>query len=166
MKKMCSFCGTIINPGTSPEAPVSHGVCKSCYTSIMTDHGFNVQKFLDLLDAPVFLVDDDVNILAANSLAIAAVKKPPALVRGNLCGDVIECVNAFLPEGCGKTKFCSDCTIRSTVNETYRTGSQVTRRPADVTLKAGNREEKMHLLITTRKDCDVVLLRLEFDKKM
>jgi len=64
------------------DAPVSHGVCKSGYTRVLTEHGFNLKKFLDMLDAPVFLVDDDVNVLAANSLAIAIVKN---LLKGPKC---------------------------------------------------------------------------------
>ena len=117
-----------------------------------------------MLDAPVFLVDSDVNVLAANSLAIAAVGKPAAQVHGNICEDVIECVNTFLPEGCGKTPFCPDCTIRSSVNETFKTGTPITSRPAEVTHKVGDRAKNTHLLVTTRKSGDVVLLRLEFGK--
>src|SRR5208337_4700388 len=159
MKTICSFCNTVISPGTTQDDPVSHGVCTSCYTSIIAEHKFNIRKFLDMLDAPVFLVDADVNILAANTLAIAAVKKPVAQVRGNICGNVIECVNAFFPEGCGKTPFCPDCTVRESVNETYATGYLVTRRPAVIT--RGNGNETLHFLVSTRKDGDIVLLRLE-----
>jgi hypothetical protein len=164
MKKICSFCGVVLYPGSSPAAPVSHGVCKSCYTRIIRDQGLNIENYLNLLDAPVFLVDADVNVLAANYLAIVAVGKPPELVNGNICGDVIECVNTFLPEGCGKTPFCPDCTIRASVNETFKTGKPITGRPAEVTQKVGDRAKNTHLLVTTRKSGDVVLLRLEFDK--
>jgi len=163
MKTICSFCNTVIRQDTSPDAPVSHGVCNTCYTKIMTEHGFNLQRFLNMLDAPVFLVDRDVNVLAANTLANAAVKKPIEKTHGEICGNVLECINAFLPEGCGKTQNCPDCTIRNSVNETYKTGTQITRRPAVITRKNGDSEDKMEqLLISTRKDNDIVLLRLEF----
>ena len=161
MKTVCSFCNTVIRPGKLPDEPVSHGICKACYTRILTSHGFNVRKFLNLLDAPVFLVDDDVNILAANSLAIAAVKKPVVQVTGKICGIVLDCINAFLPKGCGKTAFCPDCTIRKTVNETYATGNPVSRRPADLCRRNNEAEETVRLLVSTRKDGNVVLLRLE-----
>ncbi len=162
MKTICSFFNSVISEGTSPDDRASHGVCNSCYSKIMTEHGFNLQKFLNLLDAPVFLVDKDVNVLAANTLAFAAVSKPIDKIKGQLCGDLLECVNAFLPAGCGKTPSCPDCTIRNSVNETYRTGTQITRRPADVTRKNGDAEETAHLLISTRKDNGIVLLQLEF----
>jgi hypothetical protein len=167
MKTICSFCNTVISEGSFPDDPVSHGVCNSCYSKIMTEHGFNLQKFLNMLDAPVFLVDEDVNVLAVNTLASTAVKKPIKKTRGQLCGNVLECINAFLPEGCGKTKDCPDCTIRNSVNETYKTGTQITRRPATITRKNGNSEVKTeHLLISTRKDNGIVLLRLEFTARV
>jgi hypothetical protein len=161
MKTVCSFCNTVIRPGTTPDAPVSHGICKSCYDRILTSHGFNLRKFLNMLDAPVFLVDDDVNILAANTLALATMKKPVAQVQGIICGKVLECINAYLPPGCGKTSFCLDCTIRTAVNETYATGYEVSRRPATLMRKAGETREEVRLLVSTRKDGDIVLLRLE-----
>jgi hypothetical protein len=161
MKTICSFCNTIIRAGDSPDGPVSHGICRPCYDRILANNGFNVRKYLDLLDAPVFLVDDDVNILAANALAIAAVKKPVVQVREKICGKVLDCINANLPEGCGRTGFCPDCTIRSTVNETYATGHQVNRRPAVFCRRTGGKEETMSLLVSTRKDGGIVLLRLE-----
>lgn len=161
MRVVCSFCPAVIRPGTSPGDQISHGICSACYNRILTSHGFNVRKFVDLFDAPVILVDADVRILEANSLAIAAVGKPVAQVKGTLCGDMIDCVNAFLPEGCGNTRTCPDCTLRDSVNQTYATGDPVTRRPAVVTRRAGNTEEHLHFRVTTRKDGGVVLLRLE-----
>jgi hypothetical protein len=109
-----------------------------------------------------FLVDSDANVLAANTLAVRAVQKPPELVHGRLCGKVLDCINAFLPEGCGKTPDCPDCEIRNAVNETYRTGMKIDDRPAVVHRKIGNHEKNGHLLVSTRKDGKVVLLRLEF----
>jgi len=161
MKTVCSFCNAVIHEGDSPDDPVSHGVCESCYRKILTKHGFNIRKFLDMLEAPVFLVDDDVNILAANSLAIATVKKPVAQISGNICGRVLDCINAFLQPGCGKTTFCPDCTIRSSVNETYATGHTVNRRPALLTHRTHDTEKMVQILVSTRKDGEIVLLRLE-----
>jgi hypothetical protein len=161
MKTVCAFCNTLISPGSKDDDPVSHGVCPDCYNRIFSGFGFNTKKFLDMLDAPVFLVDAEVNTIAANSLAVALIGKPAPRVHGELCGDVLECINACLPPGCGKTEFCPDCTFRNTVNETFATGKPVTRRPAILTKKTGSVEQKIPFLISTRKDGDVVLLRLE-----
>jgi len=161
MRKICSFCKTVISPGTAPDDPISHGVCNSCYERILTEHRFNTRKYLDLLDAPVFLVDGDANVLAANSLAGAYVKAPFAEVRGSLCGKVLDCINSFLPKGCGKTDFCPDCTIRNAVTGTYTTGTPVSGKQAVLTRIVHGSEEALHVIISTRKDGNVVLLRLE-----
>jgi hypothetical protein len=114
-----------------------------------------------MFDAPVFLVDAEANVLAANTLAVAAVKKPVARVTGKLCGTVLDCINAFLPMGCGKTPECPACTIRSSVNETFETGKPVHDRRAILTRKKNGSPEKVSLLVSTQKDGNVVLLRLE-----
>ena len=161
MKKVCSFCASVISPETYPGEPVSHGVCKSCYDTIFAKHGFNARKFLDMLNTPVLLVDDDVKILEANTLALAIVNNPIEHIEGKLGGKILECINAFLPEGCGKTPFCSDCPIRMSVNESFATGHAVTRRPADLCRKIKDTKENLHLLVSTRKAGNVVLLQLE-----
>jgi hypothetical protein len=161
MKKICSFCNAVISQGETPEDPVSHGVCKSCYDSILATHGLNIRKFLDMLDTPVFLVDNDVRVLAANTRALAAAQKPVEQVRGSLGGKVLECMNASLPEGCGKTPFCPDCPIRASVSETYTTGRELTRRPATLCRKIRDGRETVSFLVSTRKEGNVVLLRLE-----
>lgn len=161
MKVVCSFCNAVISPGETPDDNVSHGVCRTCYERILNNHGFNLRRFLNLLDAPVFLVDNDVNVVAANSLALAIAGKPIEQVRGNLCGRVFECVNSLIPYGCGKTKFCPDCVIRSSVNETYKTGHRIDRRSAVVHRNLTRGTETVNLLVSTQKDGEIVLLRLE-----
>ncbi|HXX56051.1 MAG TPA: hypothetical protein VEI81_08130 [Methanoregula sp.] len=159
MKTVCAFCNSIIDNGTSPGEPLNHGICGNCYREILADFGFNLKKFLDLLDAPVFLVDEDASVLAANSLAIEAFGKPVEFSQGRLCGNVIDCINALLPEGCGKTPACPDCGIRNAVNETFRTGKGIDSLPVEVHRK--NRKPG-RLLVSTRKDNNIVLLRLGF----
>jgi hypothetical protein len=158
---ICSFCDTILEPGKLPDEPVSHGICRPCYERFILQYGFNVRKFLNLLDAPVLLVDSDVRILEANTLAQGILQKPVARVRGELGGRVMECVNAFLDGGCGKTEFCPDCPIRASVNETYTSGRPVSRRPASLCRRVENGVEKMDLLVSTRREGNVVLLRIE-----
>lgn len=161
MKTICSFCSTVVRPGTTPDDPVSHGVCPSCLARIRSHYGLDARKFLDLLDVPVFLVDRDVNILAANSLALTGLKKNIEMIQGKLCGTVLECINACLPEGCGKTPSCPDCTIRAAVNETWTTGQPVNWRPAVFRRRTNGTEETVSLRVSTQKDGNIVLLRLE-----
>jgi len=161
MKTICTFCNAVISEEPSSEGGANHGVCKPCFQRIFSEYGFNLKKFLNLFDAPVFLVDGDANVLAANILATASVKKPVALMKGKLCGNVLECINACLPEGCGKTASCPHCVIRSSVTETYMTGNEITRRPAVLIRNNDGNPVKENLLVSTRKEGNIVLLRLE-----
>ena len=95
-------------------------------------------------------------------LILRFLKIGPIKKAGTSCGNVLECINAFLPEGCGKTPSCPDCTIRTSVNETYKNGTLITRRPAVITRKNGDSDETIRLFVSTRKDSGVVLLQLEF----
>jgi PAS domain-containing protein len=160
MKTVCSFCNTIINAGTAADDLVSHGVCPGCYDQILSEFGFNVRKFLDILDAPVFLVDSDVNILAANTPALELVGGTIAEIRGKLCGDVLKCINASRPRGCGRTEYCPDCKFRASVNETWTTGKPVTSRSAILVRKSGDDVREIPFLVSTWKDGNAVLIRL------
>lgn len=161
MKVVCSFCNTTLKPGAGPDDPVSHGVCPACYEKILASHGIDIRKFLDMLDAPVFLVDGDVNVLAANRKACDVAQKPIHEITGNLCGRIFECKNAFLPGGCGKTVFCLGCAIRRAVNETKETGKPVTRRPAVVRRGPKSGNEEVRFFVSTKTDNGVILLRLD-----
>jgi hypothetical protein len=113
-----------------------------------------------MLDAPVYLVDADVCVLAANSAAVALAGKPIPQVHNTLCGDVLDCINASLPGGCGKTELCPDCTFRNTVNETFATGRPVMQRLAALVKTTKDKTETLHFLISTWKDGEIVMLRL------
>ncbi len=160
MKTVCTFCNTVIRGENEPDDEVSHGVCPSCYREILTRHGFNARKFLELFDAPVLLVDGDARVLAANHLALVLSGKSAAAMHRQYCGDVLECVNAFLENGCGKTRFCPDCIFRASVTETYATGRPVTDRPATLCRRNADGQEEVRMLVSTRRDNGTVLLRL------
>jgi PAS domain-containing protein len=98
--------------------PVSHGMCSKCADRVISQMNDSVAGFLESLDAPVFLVDDDVRILAANSSGREYVGKPLSEIRDQLCGDVIECVHAD-----------AACAIRNSVNHTLATGRALRNIP-------------------------------------
>lgn len=160
MKTVCSFCAAVIRDGAGPEDQVSHGVCSACHQKILSEHGFNARKFLELFDAPVLLVDDDARVLEANRLALSLAGKSAAAVCRQYCGDVLECVNACLENGCGKTRFCPDCIFRNSVTETYTTGRPVTDRPATLCRNKDGDRRRVGMLVSTRRDGEAVLLRL------
>ena len=161
MKTVCTFCSRVVREGASPEDPVSHGVCPDCYDRILSEYGFDVKKFLDQLEHPVLLVDADARVLAANSPALDLLGKPAAFVRETLCGEVLNCINASCEGGCGKADLCPDCAFRASVSETYTTGLPVNLRAAILVRKDGDTLCDVPFLVSTRKDGDIVMLRLE-----
>jgi PAS domain-containing protein len=129
MKRTCAWCKRELSDATAEydsKMPVSHGMCSECADRVISQASdAAVGEFLESLDAPVFLVDDDVKILAANRRGREFAGKPVSEIRDQLCGDVIDCVHADLPGGCGKTEYCAACAIRNSVTHTLATGSDL-----------------------------------------
>ena len=161
MITVCAFCNTVIHPGTSPDDPVSHGVCRSCSDHFLATHGIDLSRYLQMLNAPVLLVGSNVDILAANSEALRLIGKPAEKIPGNLAGKVFECRYSRLPGGCGQTIHCSGCAIRRSVHETWETGRPVVRCPAILNRLESGRNEEIHFYVSTRKEGGIVLLLLE-----
>jgi PAS domain-containing protein len=140
---------------------VSHGMCDACARRMEAGTRQTARDFLEQLDTPVFLTDDDVRIVAANSAARALVGKGDAEIEDRLGGDAIECVNAYKPGGCGNTVHCKACTIRNTVTETMNTGRPQHRVVAFQTLRTDDGEVEKQLRISTERAGTFVLLTIE-----
>jgi hypothetical protein len=113
MKIMCAYCNTVMIPGDSPDEPVSHGLCDQCSQYVLADIGVDITKYFDMLEAPVFLLNQDVRLLGGSYEGARFIGKPLDELMDCLAGDVFGCRNASLPGGCGKTVCCSGCVIRS-----------------------------------------------------
>ena len=161
MRYICSFCNIEYAPPVGDGALISHGICRICYNHARASLGVDLREFLDMLDHPVVLVDHDVRVLSSNEKAAALVKKERAEMIGRFGGEVFECENASLPEGCGRTVHCSGCVIRESVNETYETGNPVICRPAALYQGVPGYSFPVELVISTRKSGDVVFLMVE-----
>lgn len=161
MTTLCCFCNAIITPEKSPGEPINHGVCTPCYNRIYSEFGLNVKKFLNMMDAPVFLVDGKANILEANTHALKITGKSSHQVRGVVCGRVLDCINACLHEGCGKTENCPECVIRNAINSTYGTGEPVNNARAIVRRSEDIRNKDITVRVSTKKAGEIILLMLE-----
>jgi PAS domain-containing protein len=102
-----------------------------------------LQALFDAVPSPIFVVDDDVNILDFNAAAgqfVGAERKEVLRRRG---GDVLHCVHAHDdPEGCGRAPACRDCVIRNSVRRAFE-GDRTTR--ARAWLQRENRGGKVGL---------------------
>ena len=124
MKVICSYCRKEIGEKEPfDDGRISHSICEDChgYYSKQTA-GISFDEYLNRFDNPVFIVDEDVRILAANNRAETLIGKPMTDFLGLLGGEALECIYARLSGGCGKTVHCVTCAIRITVTSTIQDG--------------------------------------------
>ena len=163
MESICAWCHTVL-PATDCqcEGLITHGMCQECadYFRAVLDHP-SLQEFLDRLGVPVLLVDDDVRILLASEMARKLLGKVKGAFEGHHGGDVIECANARLPGGCGKTLHCKGCAIRNSVQETYATGESHEKVLAHANVVGTDGPIRTRFLISTEKVGQFVLLRID-----
>jgi hypothetical protein len=73
----------------------------------------------------------------------------------------MECANARLPGGCGKTIHCVGCAIRRAVTHTFLTGKSHLREPAWLDREKDGKVTRLALLVSTEKRESCVLLRID-----
>jgi len=149
---------------TDSKHAVTRGVCDSCaanLSSIAAERAEPLHDFLDRLEVPVLLVESEPRVLAGNKLARDLLGKGVGEISECGAGDVIECINASKPGGCGREVHCKTCTIRNTVTETFETGREFVHVQAFPDVQVGQAVKTMSLEISTEKVADVVLLRID-----
>ena len=164
MNRTCSWCSKEFTPQTRPGQPdrrMYPPLCPACSELMVFQMGVPLQTYLDRLPAPIFVVNSNVEVQAANKLGLRLLNKESRQVLKKLGGEVFECAYARLPEGCGRTVHCSGCAIRRTVYETFESGESRIDVPA--TLRSGDAEhgQDIAMRISTEKMGEVVLLRIE-----
>ncbi len=160
----CSYCQEEIAPPEETHdnsEQVSHGVCRSCLEKIMAGSGQPFAEFLDSLQQPVFVVDQNVRIKSANVAGQKIVKKNLEEIQDRLGGEVFECAEALLPGGCGNRQLCRCCVIRNAVMETYQDGQPRIKIPAYHELDLITGHQKVKFLISTEKVEDMIFLQIE-----
>ena len=162
MKVVCSWCQKNISTISSNFGTklISHGLCDDCRIKI--EYNFtSLEDFIEKLKKPIMIVDNDGIVLGANQTVAMMLKKSKEEIKNQRGGDVMQCVYADLPEGCGNTIHCTGCTIRNTVNKTYETGQSQKDVEAYQFLNTPMGQKRMNILISTEKLGHRVLLRLD-----
>jgi PAS domain-containing protein len=132
MRVVCSYCRKTIR--ADPKAritDVSHGMCEACakhFDRIWA--GISFDEYLDDLTVPVLVCDEELRLLAMNQKLADMIGVDRKQVVGRTAGEAFACVRSRLPEGCGKTIHCRECTVRMAVEEVARTGHPGRRVPA------------------------------------
>ena len=160
MNVVCVWCGRELSPGKTGD-PISHGVCQACMHALIVRRGTALTELLDQLDLPVIELDAGLTAVLANQAAEKAVGKKVDLIKGRLAGNVLQCIYAFTPEGCGRTIHCSGCTIRRTITATHQDGQPRYGVEAEQLVEHGAERQLVHYRISTEKFRDSVLLIIE-----
>jgi PAS domain-containing protein len=168
VQRTCALCGSGLGDPIASEQRTSgdlprYDLCQRCENRLFAQWGLPFQEYLDELEIPIVITDDNVVLKAANRAACELLGKEAAQMKGRLGGLVFECEHALEPEGCGRTIHCSGCVIRNAVTDSYLTGAPHLRLPA--TLDRGTPEGgiQQRLLISTLRRDNVVLLKIERD---
>lgn len=112
------------------------------------DHDFH-RALIDSIPSPLFVVDDDMRIVAFNRAASAMLGDKPTLAMNRKGGEALHCIHsAEALGGCGASEACRTCVIRNAVGETLRAGT-VVRRPQRMQLVGSDGVRDVYLLITT-----------------
>lgn len=164
MKRVCSWCRKDLGPAGSElgtEDAITHGICGNCAKRLCSGTGESLQAFLDRLGVPVLLMEMEPRVRTANKDACVLLGKSLPEIQGQMGGDVIECIHAKNPGGCGQQVHCKSCTIRNCVLETFTTGKSFVRIPAYPDIQLFGETKTMRFLVSTERVGNVVLLRID-----
>jgi hypothetical protein len=121
IRTICAWCGKTIQGGEMN--PVSHGICASCFSDILTRDSTSLKEFVEQISVPVLVVDGDVKAALSNNKTESLLQKESREFLARTGGDIFDCVNSKGPGGCGASIHCLGCTIRNCVEDTYKTGN-------------------------------------------
>jgi PAS domain-containing protein len=159
VKVICSYCRKKIGEKEPiNDDSVSHGMCQECYDYYKEQvNGLPLDKFLDRFEVPLLVVDKNVRIVAANKMFKNLTGRSHRDVFGLLGGEVMECVYARLPEGCGRTAHCLACSIRNTVMTTMESGEPQMQVP----VKLRRESKEIGMVISAEKIGSFVRIIIE-----
>lgn len=151
----CKICGKEIY-----EKQSHLGYCEDCMKLVFKDKE-KLKDLLDNLQLPVMAINSkDTKIITANEDLLQFVNKSLDEVAGQLGGDVMDCVYADEPGGCGQTYFCSDCPIRNAVLKTVETKIPQKDIDVEMLLLSGDKSIKTRLNISTKIKDETILLQI------
>ena len=137
---------------------LSHSICTECHEYFSKQlKGLSLDEYLENFGFPVFIVNKDNRIVAANKAAEKVTGKSSKRVSGLLSGKAMECIYARLPEGCGYSVHCETCTIRRAVTSTMKTGIPKSHVPVKLRQEKGD----VQMVISVNKMDNAVRMVIE-----
>jgi PAS domain-containing protein len=108
-----------------------------------------LRAVLDAVPSPLFVVDDDVRILAYNAAAAPLLGDAPVLALSRRSGEAMHCVHSTEAiGGCGASEACKTCVVRGAVSESCAHGT-VVQRPHRMRLVGASGTRDVYVLVTT-----------------
>ncbi len=164
MERRCAWCqkrmGTVQAEAFS-ENVITHGMCEECMLKMASGMTKTIDDFLDTLECPVLMLEDDNTMATANQQACEVMGKTREEIAGKRPGDVLECPYSKEPGGCGLQVHCKSCVIRKSVKKTFETGEACRAVPAIPDLQQFINKKETAFLISTERVGKMVLLKVE-----
>ena len=108
----------------------------------------HLRKILNLIPIPVFVMDNNLVFIDANTQAERFIGKRSDFISSRLCGDILHCRHALESGGgCGTMEICSKCVIRNAVQGSYE-GKRVFRERYRMQVQRDGTADQIHLLVT------------------
>ena len=105
-------------------------------------------QVINTLPSPVFIIDENLRIVEANSAAIQLSGIEPDLLLKRLCGEILHCLYENNSEtDCGTTENCPDCIIRKSVLKAVK-GSTVHQQSYTFMSLEGDTETEVKYMVT------------------
>ncbi len=123
MRVVCAYCGEVVR---DEGEPTSHGMCERCADHFSRlSEGMSLSEYLDTLPDPVIVLDAQGRVLGANQKIASLFGRDRVELRGVVPGQAFACARSRLPEGCGASIHCRECTIRRALAHLHETGEAV-----------------------------------------
>ena len=120
-KKICAWCKKDLGEAQNSPSIITHGICLECADKLLRDVKIPFDDFLDSLNTPVLVIDNEGVVVMANKVAREMVGKELENIQGLRGGQVVECI--YSESSCNSS--------RITNSESYITSKAIFRNSCD-----------------------------------
>jgi len=102
---------------------------------------------MDIIPAVLFVVDEDVRLLYANSFGESLIGSSYQQALHRRTGDILECSHSFEgQQGCGSSTACTGCVLRNSVAKVFSTDETIRH---ETTMTVGGTSKKVLTILMT-----------------
>jgi nitrogen-specific signal transduction histidine kinase len=160
VRNYCTWCGIELTDNNT-KTVAGKQLCDNCTGKPLNNETYaSVREFIDNLDQPVIIIENDTEITMVNKAAENVFLNNSAILEKSRAGDALQCTCAKLPGGCGKTIHCKACAIRQAVENTRKTGKGYNNIKAFQYVNTPNGKELRTVVISTEKAWNTVLVQV------